>query len=273
MTIDQTTIANTFTKLQQQRPVIHNITNLVVMQQTANALLALHCAPIMAHACEELQDITMLADALVINMGTIDAIWLNAMRQSVTVANQQKRPIILDPVGVGASRYRTEAALALLAHGQFDVICANSAEILALAGQSISSRGVDSDYQSDIAIEACHTLADKYHCIIVVSGENDLIISPNQQHIIHNGSPLMRHITGMGCTATAIIAACCAIEKNHQLSATTAMAIMGICGEMAASNCQGPGSFIAAFLDHLYLLTPNVIKKRLRLNEYAITPK
>lgn len=247
-------------------PLIHNITNFVVMQQTANALLALGASPVMAHAQEELHEMLQYAKALVLNIGTLDATWIKNMQYALTIANTRKIPVVLDPVGAGATTLRTQTALAFLTQGHIAVVRGNAAEILALAGEVITSKGVDSQYHSNEALQAGLLLAQKYKCVVVISGEQDLIISAEKNLGINNGDAMMSKVTGMGCTATALIGAFCAVNADVFQAAVSAMAVMGISGEIARENADGPGSLQQQFLDTLYLLQPEHITKRLKLN-------
>lgn len=251
--------------LRAANPLIHNITNFVVMQQTANALLALGASPVMAHAQEEIHEILQYAKALVLNIGTLDSPWIKSMQYALTVANTRKIPVILDPVGAGATTLRTQTALAFLTQGHIDVVRGNAAEILVLAGEVIQSKGVDSQYHSDEALQAGLLLAKKYQCVVVISGAQDLIISAEKNVAIDNGDILMSKVTGMGCTATALIGAFCAVNNDVFQAAVSAMAVMGISGEIAKENTNGPGSFQQQFLDALYLLQAEDITKRLKL--------
>jgi hydroxyethylthiazole kinase len=246
-------------------PLIHNITNYVVMQQTANALLALGASPVMAHASEEIQEMVQLAKALVINIGTLDREWITSMQQALVAAQIRRIPVVLDPVGAGATTLRTQTAHALLNLGSISVVRGNAAEILALAGSAIKSKGVDSQYNSNAALDAAMALAEKYQCVIVISGKRDFIISSEANYFVDNGHHMMSKVTGMGCTATALIGAFCAVNEDFLSASTYAMAVMGIVGEMAIIDARGPGSFQAQFIDHLYNLRPDNMTASLKL--------
>jgi hydroxyethylthiazole kinase len=239
--------------IRQHHPLIHNLTNIVVMQTTANCLLALGASPIMAHAKEELADIVALANALVINMGTLDETWVQAAQYGQQQALRRGIPIIFDPVGAGASSYRTKAAKRILDNG-IDVLRANASEILALVKDNIKTKGVDSTYQSEEAMEAAAILSNQYQCTIIISGKIDVIIQGHQQARIPYGTPLFTHVTGMGCSATAVIAAFSAINHDYFHAAKHAMTLFTLAGQLAATRCQGPGSFYTTFVDALYAL-------------------
>lgn len=258
-------IIETFNALKQHKPLVHNITNFVVMNNTANALLALGASPVMAHAKEELDDILSIASSLVINMGTLDKRWLKAMLKASKIAQQLNKPWVFDPVGAGASGYRTASALALVEQNPPTVIRANASEVMALAKHNVLTKGVDSTEQSNVAMAAARSLVAQYQSTLVISGATDIILSSKGCSQIHNGSQVMTQVTGMGCTASALTGACIAVTDDSHLAAVTAMAIMGVCGEIAQQHSTGPGSFQVAFLDALYRLTAEQLSTMLRI--------
>jgi len=247
--------------IKEQRPIVHNITNYVVMDLTANALLAISASPIMAHALEEIEDIIPLAKSVVINIGTLDNHWITCMHQAIKVANKLNVPVILDPVGAGATKFRTDTILTFLQENQISVLRGNAAEIMALARVNIQSKGVDSQYGSHAAIEACPFLVNKYKCVVVVSGATDTIQANNDIAYVKNGHAMMTNVTGMGCTASAIIGAFCAVNQDYFTASINAMAAMGIAGELAAAQSEGPASLRVNFIDQLYLLNEENIQR------------
>ncbi|MGD9153216.1 MAG: hydroxyethylthiazole kinase [Gammaproteobacteria bacterium] len=251
--------------IKEKRPIVHNITNYVVMDLTANALLAISASPIMAHALEEIHDIIPLASSVVINIGTLDRNWINSMHQAIKAANKQNIPIILDPVGAGATKFRTNTILNFLKENQIAVLRGNAAEIMALAQLNIKSKGVDSQYETEAAYDASQFLVDKYNCVVVVSGEIDVVQTKNNTAQIKNGHAMMTSVTGMGCTASAIVGAFCAINSDYFAASINAMATMGIAGELAAAQSKGPGSFRTNFIDQLYLLNQENINKEVKI--------
>jgi len=239
--------------IRQHGPIVHNLTNLVVMQTTANVLLALGASPIMAHAKEELADIIAIANSFVINMGTLDETWVQASEIGQREALRQGIPIIFDPVGVGASQYRTRIAKKILNDG-VQILRGNPSEILALLRDDIKTKGVDSYYQSNEAIDAAKILADTYQCIVVISGETDVIIGRNSEAFVPYGSSLFTHVTGMGCAATAVIGAFAAMNNDCFHAATHAMTIFTLAGQIAATQSHGPASFYTRLIDTLFSL-------------------
>jgi hydroxyethylthiazole kinase len=254
--------------IRQTAPLIHNITNFVVMNNTANALLALGASPIMAHAIEEVEEVVAIASALVINIGTLSANWVEATEKAMLRAKALKKPIVFDPVGVGATSYRTLTARHLLASNTPTVIRGNASEISAILSENIQTKGVDSTHKSEVAIEVAKELANTYGCTIVISGATDFVINNNKTLKIENGHPMMARVTGMGCTATALIGAFLAVNPDALSAATRAMAVMGIAGEIAAETANGPGSMQIQFLDVLYNLRREDFE-RLVVSEWA----
>lgn len=242
-------------KVREKSPLVHNITNYVVMNNTANALLAVGASPIMAHGHPEINEMVAICQALVINIGTLDEYWIQSMLQAAAQAQQLQKPFVLDPVGAGATHFR-DTTLSQLVAFRPTVIRGNASEILALAQRNTTkTKGVDSTAQSNEAVEAAKDLHEQYGSIVCISGETDIIIAKNQAIYIKNGSPLMTKVTGLGCSATAIIGAFIAVIENKVEAVAAATALMGIAGELAAKIAQGPGSLQMYLLDKLYNIT------------------
>ena len=256
---------NDVTRIRADAPLVHNITNFVVMNTTANALLALGASPVMAHAAEEVEAMAAMAGALVVNIGTLSAEWVESMRRAMHSAAAHGRPIVFDPVGAGATRFRTEICLRLLQEVPPAIVRGNASEIRALAGAAATTKGVDSTEASDAARGAAQTLAARYGCVVSVSGATDLIVSLERVARVANGHPMMPRVTGLGCSATALTGAFAAVNPSRLEAAAHAMAVMGIAGEIAAAQSPGPGTFQVRFLDALYLLDEPDIRTRLKL--------
>ncbi len=250
--------------LRDKAPLIHNITNYVVMNNTANALLALGASPVMAHAKEEVADMVSIASALVINIGTLSPGWVEAMETAMHAAGKKGIPVVLDPVGAGATPYRTETVKALMQKNPPDIIRGNASEIGALYSAENRTRGVDSTQDSQAALDPARFLAREYEAVVVVSGSTDYIVTDHNVSTVQNGSELMGKVTGMGCTATAVVAAFAAVIENQEKAALTAMSVMGIAGEIAALKSSGPGTLQLHFLDVLYNLDEKDLKQKLK---------
>lgn len=265
MKIDPHGLWSDILTIREFSPLIHNITNYVVMEQTANALLALGASPVMAHASDEAEDMAKIAHSLVLNIGTLSPSWIEGMFLALKMANYKNIPSVFDPVGAGATPYRTNTAKSILACGKLTAIRGNASEILALAGCEHATKGVDSSLQPLACLEQAKELAKQYRCIVSISGEVDLVTNGDLCFTIHNGDPIMTKVTGMGCTATAVTGAFLAIQKDSLLGCIHAAALMGIAGEMAAEKSKGPGSFKIAFVDALSAISLDEIKKRMRV--------
>lgn len=258
-------LLNDLELVRQKSPLIHNITNYVVMNNTANALLALGASPVMIHAVDEAAEMASLASALVINIGTLDEYWLKGMILAGKSALKNNKPIVFDPVGAGATAYRIEASKQIIEECRPSIIRGNASEIMSLCNANIKTKGVDSTASSDLAVDSAKALASQTGAIVVVSGETDYITDGKNIEYVKNGSPMMEKVTGMGCTATAIVAAFAAINPDLLKAATHAMAVMGICGEVASLRSRGTGSMQVNFLDEMYLLNEDLIRKTIKL--------
>jgi hydroxyethylthiazole kinase len=248
-------------------PLIHNITNFVVMNNTANALLAIGASPVMAHAHSEVEEMVSNCHALVINIGTLDEYFAEAMLLAASKANKLSRPWILDPVGAGATAYRNELLGELITHNP-NVIRGNASEILSLAQiNGAYTKGVDSTATSSEAIDAAKKIHEKYGSIVCISGETDIIIGNGKQTHINNGSALMTKVTGLGCSATAIIGAFIAVVENKYEAVCAATALLGVCGEIAEQQSSGPGSLQTNILNKLYNITEEEFSINLKISE------
>jgi hydroxyethylthiazole kinase len=251
--------------IRAKSPLVHNITNYVVMNNTANALLAVGASPVMIHAEEEVEDMAAIASALVINIGTMSAPWVRAMFKAFGRAVSTGVPVVIDPVGAGATPYRTQTVRELVGAGRPTIIRGNASEILALAGDRRTTRGVDSTAASDEALSAAQYLSEKHQCAVSISGAVDYTVEGRRVVKTANGHPMMTRVTGLGCTATALCGAFAAVDKDGLAAAAKAMAVMGIAGEMAAEKAAGPGSLQMHFLDALYGLSREDVAGRLKI--------
>lgn len=251
--------------IRQKSPLVHNITNYVVMNNTANALLAVGASPVMAHAMDEIEDMVNIASALVINIGTLDKSWVESMILAGKTALKKRIPIILDPVGAGATAYRTTVSKRIIEECKPSIIRGNASEIMALVDNDIQTKGVDSADSSESAINAAKTLALASQSVVVISGKTDYITDGKNIETVKNGHTIMAKVTGLGCTSTAIVGAFAAINSDMLQAATHGMAIMGIAGEIAASKASGNGSMQVAFLDELYNIDEQIITSYIKI--------
>ena len=257
--------ADTLLRVREKSPLVHNITNFVSMDIVANALLAVGASPLMAHAVAEVDEIVALTGALVINIGTLSPDWVKAMERAADSALTLAKPWVLDPVGAGATAYRTTTSLDL-AWRRPTVIRGNASEILALAGAERATKGVDSTRASSDACDAAEGLARELGCVVAVTGAVDYVTDGARMLSVANGHPMMARVTALGCTASALVGACVAVSPDDPLPAAAhALAILGVCGERAAGAAAAPGSFRVKLVDALFELTPAELRKEGRM--------
>jgi len=262
--IDSAGVWQDVVAIRARSPLVHNVTNFVVMDFTANALLALGASPVMAHAPQEVAEMASLASAVVLNMGTLDENWVASLSAALAAAREQGKPVVFDPVGAGATAYRTEAAQRLLAAGGISVVRGNASEIAVLAGAAGRTKGVDSLDESLHVADAATNLLDACN-VVVISGACDVVVGRDRRCVVNNGCAMMARVTGMGCTATALTGAFLAVQPDPFLAGAHAMAVMGIAGELAAFQSGGPGSLRLHFLDALHNLDESMLTSFLRV--------
>ena len=271
MTLSVQDIWNDVAAVRKTAPLVHSITNLVVMSYNANALLALGAAPVMAHAREEVEEMVAIAGALVLNIGTLQPEWVEAMKLAAKKAASLNKPIILDPVGAGATSYRNRTITELLVMAKPAVIRGNASEIMSVSGLDSATKGVESLQSSEAAIDAAKTLARKIDGTVCVSGATDIITDKNSKTaFLQNGHPWMTKITGTGCSATAMIGAFTAVQSDYWRATVSAMAYLGVVGEFATEEVQkknqGVGSLQIKILDALQLMPEKEFRKRLKMS-------
>ena len=266
MHISAKDIARDLELVRREAPLVHNITNYVAMNLTANALLAVGASPVMAHAPEEVEDMVDIAAALVINIGTLSGHWVEAMVKAARRAKKKGIPIVYDPVGAGATPYRTRTILELIRAVPPAILRGNASEIMASAGGSARTKGVDSASATEAAMDSARHLSKQLGGVVCVSGETDYVIDNERMTKIHNGHAMMPKVTGLGCTASALCGAFAAVDADHFTATAAAMAVMGIAGEIAAEGCAGPASLQVRFLDALHNMTGEEIRQRLKIS-------
>ena len=259
--------AGNLERVRAEHPLVHNITNYVVMNFTANILLAAGASPVMAHAPNEVDEMVALARALVLNIGTLDDAWIASMLRAGKKATELGVPIVLDPVGAGATKLRTEAARRILGETRVALVRGNASEILALAGAGAHTRGVDAADTVEAAAERAEALARELGVPVAITGAVDLVTDGRRTLRVSNGHPLMGRVTGTGCSATALIAAFAGVERDALAAAAGALAFFGLAGESAAEGAAGPGSFTIRLMDAVYGLTPEQIRQGSRIRE------
>lgn len=241
-------------KIKQIKPLILNLTNAVTMDFVANGLLSLGASPIMSEAIQELDDLIALAQIVVINLGTLNSNFINRCQYACQIANLKNKPVVLDPVGAGASVYRTEISKQFISNYTVAIIRGNASEIAALTGAS-KTKGVDTAIESIDVFRDAHVLAQNR--VVVISGATDIVLGREKIKHCIGGSDLMPQVTGTGCLLSSVIGAFHAIEPDAFLASVAAINFYNRCGEIAA-RASGPGSFKVNFLDALHWVSTDI---------------
>ena len=253
--------------LRERRPLVHQITNYVVMNETANATLALGALPVMAHALEEVEEMVGLAGALVLNIGTLSPQWVEAMIAAGKAANADGIPVVLDPVGAGATRYRTETTRRILSEVGVTVLRGNQGEVATLVGAEAEVRGVESIGAAGDAADLARTAARNLGLIASVTGVVDRVSDGTRVLAVANGHELLATVTGTGCMSSAMTGCFLAAKRDESLEAAAeALAAFGVAAEDAARDARGPGTFHANLYDALAALDPETLDGRARIS-------
>lgn len=259
-------IVNALRRVREERPLLHQITNFVTMNDVANASLCIGALPVMAHAAEEVTDMAAKANALVLNMGTLSPDRLEAMLIAGHGANAAGVPIVLDPVGVGATDMRQVANQRILTELNIALVRGNVAEIGVLAGAGGTMRGMESIAGADDPIAVTRRLAQTHGLVAAMTGERDIVSDGERVVEVVNGHIWLTRVSGTGCMATAVLAAMAAVEPDTLVAAVAGLTAYGVAAELAAAEARGPASFKIAFLDQLYNLTDDDVLQGARLN-------
>ncbi|HEU5215520.1 MAG TPA: hydroxyethylthiazole kinase [Gaiellaceae bacterium] len=258
----------TLRELREWKPLVHQVTNYVVMNETANATLALGALPVMAHAREEVEEMVGLASALVINIGTLSEHWVEAMLLAGRVAGARGIPVVLDPVGAGATAYRTDTARRILEEVEVTVLRGNAGEVATLVGADAEVRGVESIASGLEPAELAGEAARKLGLVASVTGPVDHVSEGGRILAVANGHPLLAAVTGTGCISSALTGCFLAAKPDEPLEAAAeALAALGVAAEDAAAGADGPGTFHARLYDALAALDPDTLDGRARVSE------
>ncbi len=258
--MNNTLYSEVLAAVQERKPLVHHITNYVTVNDCANITLCIGAAPVMAHAAEEVEEMVAHAGALVLNIGTLSPDLVSAMLRAGRAANSHGIPVILDPVGAGATTLRTSSARLLIADLHISVIKGNAGEIGTLAGGIAHVRGVDSHGVQGDPVEIARKYAERSGTIVALSGATDIVSDGNRILLVENGHPMMGAISGTGCMAASLTGACAAVSHDHVISSASAFAAFGLAGERAAAVAKGPGSFKPALFDACASLTPEDLR-------------
>jgi hydroxyethylthiazole kinase len=251
--------------LRERKPLVHQITNYVVMNETANATLALGALPVMAHAREEVEEMAALAGALVLNIGTLSPSWVDAMVAAGRAANERGVPVVFDPVGAGATRYRTETARRILGDVEVAVLRGNAGEVATLVGVEAEVRGVESIAAGDDPAALARAAAGRLGVVASVTGPVDHVSDGDRVAAIANGDPLLAAVTGTGCMSSALTGCFLAVADSSFEGAVAALVAFGVAGEDAAAGAKGPGSFHVGLYDALAALDPATLDARAKV--------
>ncbi len=254
-------------KVKAQKPLVHHITNWVTIYDCANVVRAFGALPVMAHAKEEVEEMAGIASSLVLNIGTLTPELVDSMILAGKKANEKKIPIVLDCVGVGATKLRDNEAKRILESIHVDVIKGNSSEIGKLAGAKAQTKGVEALFVEGNLIELAKKLALEQKSTVVITGKEDIVSNGNKTFLIKNGDAMMGSIVGTGCMAASVIGAFCAVEKDHAIASAAALACFDIAGELAAKKSNGSGSFKENFYDEIYNLNSEKIRAMQKIDE------
>jgi hydroxyethylthiazole kinase len=257
----------TLRAIRERKPLVHQITNYVVMNETANATLALGALPVMAHAREEVEEMVGLAGALVLNIGTLSPHWVEAMVAAGKAANAAGTPVVLDPVGAGATRYRTDTAKRILAEVAVTVLRGNQGEVATLVGVSAEVRGVESMGAGGDPAELARSAGRSLDLVASVTGVVDHVSDGEHVLSVANGHELLASVTGTGCMASALTGCFLAAKPDEPLEAgAEALAAFGVAAEDAARAARGPGSFHVGLYDALAALDPETLDARAKIS-------
>ena len=251
--------------VREVRPLVHHITNFVTVNDCANVTLSVGAAPVMAEAPEEVAEMASMADALVLNIGTLSSHQVEAMLRAGRTANARGIPVVLDPVGAGATGFRTETALRLIESLEIAVLKGNAGEIGTIAGNGARVRGVDSAGLTGVPAEICVLLAERMRCVVAMSGEVDTVSDGRRVAFVENGHPLMGVVSGTGCMAASVTAAFAAVAEDRFAGVVAGLAAFGFAGEQAAGRAGGPGTFRSELFDSLATMTPSSLGRGARV--------
>ena len=256
-------------QVRRQRPLVHHLTNWVTIYDCAQVVKTLGASPVMAHAPEEVEEMTGLASALVLNIGTLTVDLVEAMKLAARRANQKGIPVVLDACGAGATAMRDRKCIELLNAAKIDIIKGNASEIARVSGEAVQTRGVDAAEVAGNLESMARKLAQSRKATVVVTGEEDVVVGGHALYRARNGHPLMTRVVGTGCMAASVIGAFAAVEPDAALAAACALSCFGVAGELAAERAAGPASFKQFLFDELYKLDRETMAKRQKLDAGA----
>jgi hydroxyethylthiazole kinase len=253
--------AEIFERVRKESPVVHHITNWVTIYQCAAVVKSFGASPVMAHAKEEVEQMSGIAGALVLNIGTLTPELIESMKLAARAANRKGIPVVLDVCGAGATALRDGKSLELLNEAKIDIIKGNASEVARVAGKQVRTKGVDALAVEHDLEEVAWTLAGQQKCAVVITGKEDIISDGKNTFIVSNGDPMMSKVVGTGCMAASVIGTFAAVEKDLARAAAAGLSCYEIAAELAARESKGPGSFLVNLFDEIYGLNTNIVEK------------
>ncbi len=252
-------------KVRTQKPLVHHLTNWVTIYDCANIVKVLGASPVMAHAPEEVAEMSAIASALVLNIGTLTTDLVESMKIAAKSANRKGIPVILDVCGAGATEFRDDKSFELLNETRIDVIKGNASEVARIAGEDVRTKGVDGGAVGRDVTEVAVELARGRECVVVITGETDVVTDGAETYLVRNGNPMMSGIVGTGCMAASVIGTFCAVESDLARAAASGLSCFEIAAELAVEGCPGPGTFKERLFDCVHSLNREQVEGMQRI--------
>ena len=252
-------------KVRTQRPLVHHLTNWVTIYDCANIVKVFGASPVMAHAPEEVAEMSAMAAALVLNIGTLTTDFVESMKIAARAANRKGIPVVLDVCGAGATRFRDDKSFELLNEAKIDVIKGNASEVARIAGENVRTKGVDGGAVGKDLTEIAVEFAGARDCTVVITGKDDIVTDGCATYIVMNGHPMMGNIVGTGCMAASVVGTFCAVESDLARAAAAGLCCFGVAAELAAKGRLGPASFKERLFDCAYSLTQVQVESMQRI--------
>ena len=253
------------TRVRKEKPVIHHLTNWVTIYDCAQVVKTLGASPVMAHAHEEVVEMSNIASSVVLNIGTLTSEFIEAMKLAAKSANKKGIPVILDVCGAGATKLRDDKSFELLKEVRIDIIKGNSSEIARIAGENVKTKGVDAAHVEADLIAVARSLAQKQQCTVVITGKEDIVTNGKKVYIVKNGDIMMTHVVGTGCMAASVIGTFAAVEKDLAYAAACGLVCFEIAAECVAKHAKGPAHFKELLFDRLYSIDKKTINSLQRV--------
>ncbi|MEI6631044.1 MAG: hydroxyethylthiazole kinase [bacterium] len=252
-------------KIRENKPLVHHLTNWVTIYDCASIVKAMGGSPVMAHAQEEVAQMSAIASALVLNIGTLTLDFIRAMKIAARSANRKNIPVLLDACGAGSTRLRDEKCFELLKEVKINILKGNASEIARLSGEQVITKGVDVAGVHGNQLKLAKRVAKEFDCAVVITGKTDIIADKNKIYLVKNGHPMMANVVGTGCMASSVIGAFAAVEPDLALACAAGLSCFEIAAELAARNTKGPGAFKEKIFDCLFSLDKKTIDKRQKI--------